>query len=243
MTRLLVSVRNLQEAQVALAAGVDLLDVKEPLHGALGAAAPEVVAAITRLASGSVPTSAALGELIDFDCQSGAAGLGVDYAKLGLAGCNDLANWTELWHAAWQSVPPSCGRIAVAYADHQVARAPPPLEVLEQADRASCAGLLVDTFDKRGGSLFAHCSESDLRQWCDRAQQAGLIFVLAGGLRGNEIERARQLGPDFVGVRGAACRGDRQQSIDGALIAALVEELHAHTPAAQRARGVAAPAN
>lgn len=241
MTRLLVSVRNLQEAQMALAAGVDLLDVKEPLHGALGAAAPATITAIARLASGNVPTSAALGELIDFDCHSGAAGLGVDYAKLGLAGCNDLANWIELWHSAWQSLSPRCGRIAVAYADHQLARAPAPLEVLEQADLAGCAGLLVDTFDKRGGSVFAHCSEADLREWCAQAQQAGMLFVLAGGLQGSEIQRACQVGPDYIGVRGAVCRGDRQQSIDAELITALVEALHTHPPATQRARGLEAP--
>ena len=210
MTRLLVSVRNLEEARIALAAGVDLLDVKEPHHGPLGAAAPDMIAAIAQFANGRMPTSAALGELIDFDCQADAAPLAVDYAKLGLAGCNDLANWPAQWRAAWQSLPPSCGRIAVAYADYRQARARRRWKYSSKPSLAGCAGLLVDTFDKRAGSVFAHCSDSALRQWCTTAQQAGLLFVLAGGLRGDEIDRACELAPDYVGVRGAVCRGDRQ---------------------------------
>ena len=38
MTGLLVSVRSASEARVALAAGVDVIDVKEPNRGSLGAA-------------------------------------------------------------------------------------------------------------------------------------------------------------------------------------------------------------
>ena len=36
MTRLLVSVRSAEEAEIALAGGADVIDVKEPRRGALG---------------------------------------------------------------------------------------------------------------------------------------------------------------------------------------------------------------
>ncbi len=42
MTKLLVSVRSVDEAEMVLEAGVDLIDVKEPRSGSLGAALPEV---------------------------------------------------------------------------------------------------------------------------------------------------------------------------------------------------------
>ncbi len=42
MTRLLVSVRSAAEAEIALSAGADLIDVKEPSRGSLGAADPAV---------------------------------------------------------------------------------------------------------------------------------------------------------------------------------------------------------
>jgi hypothetical protein len=75
MTRLLVSVRNAWEAGEALAGGADLIDVKEPRRGSLGAASPatwlDVRQALSRAAlkeepqTGSVPLSAALGELLE----------------------------------------------------------------------------------------------------------------------------------------------------------------------------------
>ena len=46
MTRLLVSVRDALEARVAMGAGVDLIDVKEPRRGSLGRASNSVVAAV-----------------------------------------------------------------------------------------------------------------------------------------------------------------------------------------------------
>ena len=43
MTKLLVSVRDADEARDALSVGVDLLDVKEPDQGSLGRAADDVI--------------------------------------------------------------------------------------------------------------------------------------------------------------------------------------------------------
>ncbi len=65
MPRLLVSVRNSEEAAVALAAVVDLIDVKEPRSGSLGAATVDVIDGVLRLVNGHRPVSVALGELVD----------------------------------------------------------------------------------------------------------------------------------------------------------------------------------
>ena len=44
MPKLLLSVRNALEANLALEAGVDLIDIKEPSAGPLGAASAAVIA-------------------------------------------------------------------------------------------------------------------------------------------------------------------------------------------------------
>ena len=48
MTRLLVSVRNALEAEVALAGGAHVIDVKEPSHGSLGRADEATLAEVVR---------------------------------------------------------------------------------------------------------------------------------------------------------------------------------------------------
>ena len=67
---LLVSVRNLAEAQAAVAGGCDRLDVKEPLRGPLGRADADTIAQVARFAALSknpanpIPCSVALGEIL-----------------------------------------------------------------------------------------------------------------------------------------------------------------------------------
>ena len=43
MTRLLISARSAAEAKIVASAGVDIVDIKEPLNGALGLASPDTL--------------------------------------------------------------------------------------------------------------------------------------------------------------------------------------------------------
>lgn len=70
---LLVSVRDAAEAAAALDGGAEIIDIKEPRHGPLGAAAPETIAAIARLVGSRRPWTMACGELGEAD-PSGPAG-------------------------------------------------------------------------------------------------------------------------------------------------------------------------
>lgn len=231
MTQLLVSVRSAEEAHTALAAGVDLIDVKEPARGSLGAASPHVVAEVVRAVAGRVPVSAALGELIEpagrGDARERAAALdaGVRFAKLGLAGCALLPDWPTRWAEALAALPAGVGSVAVVYADGRAANSPPPELVLVEARRLGCRGVLVDTFDKRGGGLFEHWPAPRLRRFVEEARRHGLLAVLAGSLDRDAVRWAVPLRPDYVAVRGAACRGLREGHLDAertAELAALV---------------------
>jgi uncharacterized protein (UPF0264 family) len=61
--QLLVSVRDVAEAEAALAGGADIIDIKEPRRGALGMADAAMIAEIVACVDRRVPVSAALGEL------------------------------------------------------------------------------------------------------------------------------------------------------------------------------------
>ena len=52
MTQFLASVRDVSEAAIALAAGADIVDLKEPSRGALGAVEPATIAAVLRHIAG-----------------------------------------------------------------------------------------------------------------------------------------------------------------------------------------------
>ncbi|MBK5187486.1 MAG: hypothetical protein JJD97_04525, partial [Gemmatimonadaceae bacterium] len=60
--RLLVSVRNAEEARTALAGGAEIIDAKEPSLGALGAVELGVLREIVQAVGRMRPVSAALGD-------------------------------------------------------------------------------------------------------------------------------------------------------------------------------------
>src|SRR5258708_23388894 len=63
MTLLLASVNGPAEAEIAVAQGADIIDLKDTSKGAFGAVAPEVVRATVTAVAGRRPVSAVTGEL------------------------------------------------------------------------------------------------------------------------------------------------------------------------------------
>jgi (5-formylfuran-3-yl)methyl phosphate synthase len=219
MTGLLVSVRNAAEALVAWKAGADLIDVKEPSNGSLGAAAQDEWHAVRQTIDGGLPISVALGELLKDPIADHAQHCaGYSFAKLGLAGCAKLDGWQSRWSQVLENLPISVAPVAVIYADHRCAESPDPFSILEAAHQLQCAAVLFDTFGKQAGDLFAHLSTETMSTLCQEARDRGLRVVLAGSLGPSKIETALSLAPDYIAVRGAVCRGPRTGTIDGGLV-------------------------
>jgi len=225
-TELLVSVRSAAEAEIALQGGADLIDVKEPRFGSLGAASHETIAAVARQVAGKAPVSAAMGELLDqipstesFP-QGGNGWLrpecvppGVALVKFGLAGCGDLDDWARIWKHSVSLLPHHVTPVAVIYADWRTACAPSPDEILEAATDTDCATVLVDTFDKQAGGLFDYWPPRSLSPFVDSLKQRKMRVVLAGSLNESVLEQACALAPDYIALRGALCDGDRSGPI------------------------------
>lgn len=230
MARLLVSVRDAAEAAITLAAGVDLLDLKEPRAGALGAVPSEVVREVTQLVAGHVPVSVACGELLDWSTNvagrfSRGALAGVSFAKVGLAGCALRAEWPELWQQFASALPPGTQPVAVAYVDAAHAAAPPIESVLEITAPLGAKALLLDTWGKSHGGLLDHVSLPHLAEILSAAQRRNLLTVLGGSLVPATIEKLLPLAPDVIAVRGAACEFQREGNVDRVKICGLAELL------------------
>lgn len=229
MTRLLVSVRDAAEARTAVAAGAHLVDVKEPERGALGNAGAATIREVLAAVDGHCPVSAALGELVGLSSEDLDGRLaGIRYAKLGLSQCGLWDAWPTAWARALRGLPAGTNAVAVAYADHRAAQAPSPLAVLNTGAQLGCRALLVDTFDKRQGTLFDHLTAAATTQLILRARDNAMVTVLAGSLRDAALDRAVELAPDYVAVRGAVCPGGRNGRLHGTLVRHYVERLSRH---------------
>ena len=176
----------------------------------------------------SIPVSAALGEVTDWNEGRTPPLLprGLSFVKLGLAGTTGDADWCLRWAEVrsrfeWASSRP-LPWIAVAFADWNAAGAPQPSDVVEAAGREKCVGVLFDTCIKKGRTLLDGIETSELTQLTERAHQLGLKVALAGSLRVEMLPGLKCIGADIIAVRSAACRhGSRTTDIDPAAVRAL----------------------
>jgi uncharacterized protein (UPF0264 family) len=232
-TRLLVSVRNATEARAALAGGADLIDIKEPSRGSLGRPECGQIADVVGAVEGRVPVSVALGELNDWDAvrrtrvdgpESDPSLRRCQYVKLGLAGCGEQVDWPQRWSTATVALRP-VKPVSVVYADWQHCRAPRPAVVLRYAAEFGSAALLIDTFDKSSGGLFAVWPRHSLAEFFSEARSARIPIVLAGSLSAATFAQAAALHPDYLAVRGAVCHGSREGVVDSSRVRELREIL------------------
>lgn len=227
--RLLVSIRSWSEALQAIEGGADILDIKEPAQGPLGMADLTVIRQIAQqMSNGRVlcPLSLALGEVRDWvDCPDvPSLPDEVSYAKLGLSGLGDVNGWQKQWRTIRKTFDRRRGKslrwIAVAYADRVASQSPGLQQVVDAAIQTECAGLLIDTYSKSAGNLFDGVSNAELRRTVDRCHSSGLLMAVAGRLNLESLQKLRDVGPDIIAIRSAACRdGLRHSAIDASLVA------------------------
>lgn len=227
---LLVSVRDATEAALVVAAGVSIVDIKEPQHGPLGRANADAAAAAILAVAGRAAITLACGELTDGPNEIAAylgdvlvrvGGAAHPVAiKAGPAGLSRIA-WSAAYRRLADRLPHGVETVAVAYADWQAASAPPPREIIAAAAEAGARTVLVDTFDKAGPGLFEMNSRADVAEWAARARDAGLTLAVAGKLTAAEVPLVFDLGADIAGVRSAACSGGRLGRIDRTRVLAV----------------------
>jgi uncharacterized protein (UPF0264 family) len=215
--KLLISSVDEKEAAEAVAGGADIIDVKNPKEGALGASFPWTIKRIRKIAR-NVEVSCTLGDLPNLPgsvslAALGAAATGVDYVKVGVGGVKIKEDAVYLLRNAVKAAKEHNSKIkivAAGYADAKRVGSISPLLVPEIADEANADVAMVDTAIKDGGNLFTFLSEEQLRIIVDDTHDRGLEAALAGSLRKEQISNVYTLKADIIGLRGAACtNGDR----------------------------------
>ena len=218
MTQLLASVRDPAEASMALDMGADIVDLKDPGQGALGALAAEIIAACVRTVDGRAPVSATIGDLTlqgeaVGDALLRTAALGVDYVKLGIFPGGEAKR-------CLLTLKPEAAKtklILVLFAD-----ALPPFDAIGLAADIGASGVMFDTLGKGAGALPDHLSPAELAPKLAAAKARGLTVGLAGSLKARHVPALLALEPDLLGFRGALCYGgNRTEPLDPARLAAF----------------------
>jgi (5-formylfuran-3-yl)methyl phosphate synthase len=220
MTRMLASVADAAEAEVVLQLGADVIDLKDPRRGALGAvpidAARDALAAVARRRE----TSAALGDP-PYDEHALAAGaralaaMGVDTVKLAVDG-----PMLDRLGCSLQRLARDVSLVGMMFADDA-----PDFALLAKLAGLGFKGAMLDTRDKSRGRLIDHLDVVRLNEFCAQCRALSLMSGLAGSLEAPDVPRLLLVRPDVLGFRGALCRAhDRRGAIDPQAVA-LVRDL------------------
>ena len=219
MSGMLASVENLAEALLVLEAGADIIDLKSPSAGALGALPLATVRDIVQVLVGRRPVSATIGDM-PMHPQSvvraveSMAATGVDYVKIGFFPDGD-------WRSTVVGLSPLAAQgirlVAVLFGDLS-----PSLGQVTELAAAGFSAAMLDTMDKHGGSLTEVCSLDYLRAFVAETKAQGMLCGLAGSLRPADIPVLANCQADYLGFRGALCLGrDRTAGLDTESVRAI----------------------
>lgn len=212
MTQLLISVTSIEEAKIAIENGADIIDLKDPNKGALGALSIEQINSIVTYVKAQniakVNTSATIGDLpMQTDLISRhVAELSktkVDFIKIGFFEANDYQPCLDALHA---STIAGLKLIAVLFAESTY-----PASLIEAIKQAGFIGVMLDTFNKNGLTLLDFYSEKELKELAKVVVNGGLSFGLAGSLKLQHIALVKEINPTYIGFRGGVCDEDKRR--------------------------------
>lgn len=219
MSKLLVSVTSAEEALLALEGGVDIIDMKNPLEGALGALPLSIVTEAVAAVNGRRITSATTGDLpmqpaLVCEAVMQMAATGIDLIKVGFFG-DEHSNI-----ACIEALQPLIAQHHLSMVAVLMADLSPQFTLLPLLRKAGFWGVMLDTANKDGRNLLAHIDQEKLQIFLQMAK--GLQTGLAGSLKMENIATIAHLNPSYIGVRGAACEGlDRVAGLCESKVVAL----------------------
>ncbi len=202
MTGMLASINSLDEALLILKTSVNIIDLKNPERGALGALETNAIVEIVQVVNHQKLVSATIGDipmLPDqvYNAANAIAKTGVDYIKIGFFPNGD---WKACLSALTNLSQQKNRLIAVLFADTQ-----PDFKIITSIKKAGFMGVMLDTMDKSLGSLTKIMPQHTIEEFVTLANESQLLCGLAGSLKAENIPQLLKLNVDYLGFRGALC--------------------------------------
>ena len=219
MTGFLASVSSMEEAQLVRSLGADVIDLKDPARGALGALDEDSVRAIASLPDKNTMLSATVGDLPAYaaELESAVIGMhacGVDIVKVGVF---DRTISPFMLSVLDRLAGRGISIVLVFFAEMY----PPDID-FRRLRRGGITGVMLDTCEKANGNLRDKLDDGTLAEFVRKAGRAGLLTGLAGSLTREDIPPLLRINPDYLGFRGALCKQrQRTSEMDGAKVAEI----------------------
>ncbi len=215
-TEFLVSLKKLDEISDEVVNEVDIIDLKNPSNGSIGAWDSFEIKKAISLFKHKIQISATLGDIFvnkeflikldQFDS------LNLDFIKFGLLSYN-LKNLFEKINLL-ESRAYRTNLVCVVFVDIER-----NLELvdknLENFYRCGLRHIMLDTYGKNNGNLLKFCRTIYLKEFILKCKNLDIKVGLAGSIQEDEIPIIFNLKPNIIGFRSAICKlNKRTSSID-----------------------------
>src|SRR5207302_3115635 len=123
--------------------------------------------------------------------------LSIAYVTWGLAGPPPKPGWAEALLDTRRELPAGMEMVAVAYADWERAKSPPPAEVVKFAKRYRFKAFLLDTWAKDGkSSLLDVMKPAEIAEIVESVHRVGMKVAVGGSLRPEQLKLLKGVTPD-----------------------------------------------
>lgn len=224
--KLLITVINKEEAKKVIRPkyNVDILDIKNPQEGSLGAPPPHLVKEILEVvpSRSKLEISIAVGDVPNLPCSVALAVLGAmrfkpHYIKIGLKGVRKEKETEALVKTVMETVEKFKYRgkiVLAAFADYLRVGSLNPYHLPRIAKFYGVKMCMIDTAVKDGKNLLDFLTLRDLKRFVQKCHKGNIRVALAGSLKEEHIPLILTTGADIIGLRGAVCKNkDRESSI------------------------------
>ena len=219
--KVLISIRSFEELLPAIEGGANIIDLKNPTEGSLGASFPWLIKKI-RKHSKDFTLSVAIGDMPNLPgtaslAAHGAATCGANIIKVGLLGPKSFEDGIKLLKnvvKAVKNVDQDILVVGAGYADFKLFKGINSMDIPAICHSAGADVAMLDTFTKDGRKLFDFIDLEKLRKFVNKTHKNNLIAALAGSLGLEDMKKIHDLGSDIIGFRGAVCsESDRKNGI------------------------------
>lgn len=226
MIRLLISVKNAEEALDAMQAGADFIDLKDPAMGALGSLDDAVSLQAVRAVNRQAMVSATVGDAHDslatlLTLILRKSDLGVDIVKLPVSSlpthADDCSALADLIQSHQLKL------IAVMFAEQEI-----DFAWIPKLAEMGFYGVMLDTSDKQHHLLTA-VDANTIRTFVKNCELHHLQAGLAGALRLEYLSELTLHDPSYIGFRSGVCRDNvRQNNLLPHLVKEIKDKLYKH---------------
>ena len=211
MTKILASIKDVNEAKVISKFDFDIIDVKNINDGALGYVGDYSLEKINQIFSshklsvtaGNDPSPLTKKQLrrVEFLEQ-----LDIEYIKIGIFDINLLHEHSSFLEIIKDFTIKTVGVIFADLINNK--------REIEKILELNYAGLMIDTASKNNLPTLDILSSNTLKFFVESCKDSNKFCGISGSLTPIRFEDALSLQPDFIGLRGALCSNSNREDID-----------------------------